>query len=72
MATVRLLSDAEAETDPAVKAVFDDIRATRNNDFVNKLRNTIQHLSDALFLVQAWNHHRDLKIVIHFRSLLFE
>ena len=35
MATVRLLTDAEADANPAVKAVFDDIRATRKSDFVN-------------------------------------
>lgn len=35
MATTRLLSDAEVEEIPAVKAVFDDIRATRKSDFVN-------------------------------------
>lgn len=35
MATVRLLTDAEAEAEPTVKAVFDDIRATRRSDFIN-------------------------------------
>ncbi|RVD62061.1 carboxymuconolactone decarboxylase family protein [Mesorhizobium sp. M7A.F.Ca.ET.027.03.2.1] len=35
MTTTRLLSDAEVEKIPAVKAVFDDIRATRKSDFVN-------------------------------------
>ncbi|MBZ9727736.1 carboxymuconolactone decarboxylase family protein [Mesorhizobium sp. BR115XR7A] len=35
MATTKLLSDAEVEIIPAVKAVFDDIRATRKSDFVN-------------------------------------
>ncbi|MET2825939.1 carboxymuconolactone decarboxylase family protein [Mesorhizobium shangrilense] len=35
MATTRLLTDAEVEQIPAVKAVFDDIRATRKSDFVN-------------------------------------
>ncbi|AGB45666.1 alkylhydroperoxidase AhpD family core domain protein [Mesorhizobium australicum WSM2073] len=35
MATTKLLSDAEMEKIPAVKAVFDDIRATRKSDFVN-------------------------------------
>ncbi len=35
MATVRMLSDAEADAIPAVKAVFDDIRATRKSDFIN-------------------------------------
>jgi len=37
MATVRLFSDAEVEANPAVKAVFDDIRATRKSDFVNNI-----------------------------------
>lgn len=35
MSTVKLVSDAEAEATPAVKAVFDDIRATRKSDFIN-------------------------------------
>jgi len=35
MATVKLLSDAEADAIPQVKAVFDDIRATRKSDFIN-------------------------------------
>lgn len=35
MATVKLWTDEEAEAAPAVKAVFDDIRATRRSDFVN-------------------------------------
>jgi len=35
MSTVKLWTDAEAEADPRVKAVFDDIRATRKSDFVN-------------------------------------
>ncbi len=35
MATIKLLTDGEADAIPAVKAVFDDIRATRKSDFVN-------------------------------------
>jgi AhpD family alkylhydroperoxidase len=35
MATVRLWTDHEAEQNPAVKAVFDDIRRTRGSDFIN-------------------------------------
>lgn len=35
MATIPLLPDPEA--DPRVKAVFDDIRATRRTDFINNL-----------------------------------
>lgn len=35
MATVKLMTDAEAQAIPAVEAVFDDIRATRKSDFIN-------------------------------------
>jgi AhpD family alkylhydroperoxidase len=35
MATVKLWTNEEAKASPRVKAVFDDIRATRNSDFVN-------------------------------------
>lgn len=37
MATTHLMSDAEVETNPEVKAVFDDIRQTRGSDFVNNI-----------------------------------
>ena len=35
MATVKLWTDEEVSADPRVKAVFDDIRAIRESDFVN-------------------------------------
>ena len=35
MATVKLWTDDEVAAHPEVKAVFDDIRATRQSDFVN-------------------------------------
>ena len=35
MATIKLWTDEEVAIVPAVKAVFDDIRATRKADFVN-------------------------------------
>jgi AhpD family alkylhydroperoxidase len=35
MATVTMMTDEEANAIPAVKAVFDDIRATRKSDFIN-------------------------------------
>jgi uncharacterized peroxidase-related enzyme len=35
MATVKLWTDEEVAAVPEVKAVFDDIRATRKTDFVN-------------------------------------
>ena len=39
MTTVRIPADPEAE--PRVKAVFDDIRATRKTDFVNQMWRTL-------------------------------
>ncbi|CAN7691174.1 carboxymuconolactone decarboxylase family protein [Rhizobium sp. LjRoot258] len=35
MATLKLLTDEEADAIPAVKEVFDDIRAIRKSDFIN-------------------------------------
>lgn len=35
MATVKLWTDGEVESNARVKAVFDDIRSTRKSDFVN-------------------------------------
>jgi AhpD family alkylhydroperoxidase len=35
MSTAKLWTDEEVSRDPRVKAVFDDIRVTRNSDFVN-------------------------------------
>ena len=35
MATTRLWTDEEVSGNPRVRAVFDDIRATRKSDFVN-------------------------------------
>jgi len=37
MATVKLWTDEDVAADPRVKAVFDDIRATRKTDFVNNM-----------------------------------
>ncbi|MEM7377214.1 MAG: carboxymuconolactone decarboxylase family protein [Pseudomonadota bacterium] len=48
MATVPLMTDAEAERIPAVKAVFDDIRATRNSDFINNIWRALAFDPDAL------------------------
>ena len=52
MATVRLLSDSEAETIPAVKAVFNDIRATRKSDFVNNFWRGLAN--DPVTLKRTW------------------
>lgn len=37
MSAVKIWTDADVEADPRVKAVFDDIRATRKTDFVNNM-----------------------------------
>ncbi len=52
MATVKLLSDAEADANPAVKAVFDDIRATRKSDFVNNFWRGLAN--DPVALARTW------------------
>src|SRR5689334_5447448 len=59
MATVRLWTDAEADADPAVKAVFDDIRATRRSDFVNNFWRALAN--DAVALKRTWE---SLKVIM--------
>ena len=48
MSTVRLWTDAEAASDPRVKAVFDDLRATRASDFVNNFWRGLANHPDVL------------------------
>jgi AhpD family alkylhydroperoxidase len=50
MTTVR--PPADPESDPRVKAVFDDIRATRRTDFVNNLWRTLAF--DPPLLERTW------------------
>ena len=53
MSTVKLWSDADVETNPQVKAVFDDIRSVRNTDFIN---NFWRGLANQPELLEAtWN-----------------
>lgn len=52
MATVTLWTDEDAARDPAVKAVFDDIRATRKSDVVNDFWRALAH--DAGTLKRVW------------------
>ncbi|TIT18685.1 MAG: carboxymuconolactone decarboxylase family protein [Mesorhizobium sp.] len=52
MATTRLMTDAEVEAIPAVKAVFDDIRATRKSDFVNNFWRGLAN--DPVSLKRVW------------------
>jgi AhpD family alkylhydroperoxidase len=50
MATVPLKADAES--DPRVQAVFDDIRATRKTDFINNLWRALAF--DPPLLARTW------------------
>ena len=52
MATVRLWTDDEVEKDPAVKAVFDDIRRVRKSDFVNNFWRALAN--DPATLKRTW------------------
>ncbi|MGJ4854245.1 carboxymuconolactone decarboxylase family protein [Labrys sp. La1] len=52
MATVKLLSDDEVAANPAAKAVFDDIRATRKSDFVNNFWRGLAN--DPVLLKRTW------------------
>jgi AhpD family alkylhydroperoxidase len=59
MATVRLWTDAEVEADPAVKAVFEDIRATRKSDFINNFWRALAN--DPVSLKRTWE---SLKVIM--------
>ncbi len=52
MATVRLWTDDEVDQDPAVKAVFDEIRRVRRSDFVNNFWRALAN--DAATLKRTW------------------
>lgn len=48
MATVKLWTDEEIGAVPQLKAVFDDIRATRKSDFVNNFWRALANQPDLL------------------------
>jgi len=52
VATVRLWTDDEAEKDPAVKTVFDDIRRVRRSGFINNFWRALAN--DAASLKRTW------------------
>jgi len=58
MATVKLWTDAEAEANPAVKAVFDDIRATRKSDFINNFWRGLAN--DPVHLARVWGQLKEI------------
>ena len=61
MTTVKLLTDAEADATPAVKAVFDDIRATRKSDFVNNFWRGLAN--DPISLKRTWEQLKSVMMV---------
>jgi len=61
MATTHLMSDEEAEANPEVKAVFDDIRATRDSDFVNNIWRALA--ADPPGLKRTWEQVKSLMAV---------
>jgi len=63
MATVPLPTDPEA--DPRVRAVFDDIRATRKTDFINNLWRALAF--DPPLLQRTW---ADVKALMATPSLI--
>ena len=52
MATVKLITDADADNLPAVKEVFDDIRAARKTDFINNFWRAMAN--DPALLKRTW------------------
>ena len=61
MATTNLITDAEADAIPAVKAVFDDIRATRGSDFINNIWRALA--TDPPGLKRTWETVKSLMAV---------
>jgi uncharacterized peroxidase-related enzyme len=60
MSVVKLLSIAEADAIPAVKAVFDDIRATRKSNFVNNFWRALAH--DPAHLKRVWEQLKAIMV----------
>ena len=60
MSTVKLISDAESESIPLVKAVFSDIRATRGTDFINNFWRALAN--DPKGLKRTWEHLKSIMI----------
>jgi len=60
MATVKLFTDAEADANPAVKAVFDDIRAVRKSDFVNNFWRALAN--NPAHLARIWGQLKEIMV----------
>jgi AhpD family alkylhydroperoxidase len=60
MSTAKLWSDEDVAAVPAVKAVFDDIRATRNSDFINNFWRALAN--QPVLLERTWNSVKQVMI----------
>ena len=60
MATAKLWTDEEVSTDPRIKAVFDDIRATRKSDFVNNFWRALAN--QPALLERTWSSIKSVMI----------
>jgi len=60
MSTVRLISDEEARSIPAVREVFDDIRKTRKSDFINNFWRGLAN--DPVRLKAIWQQLKDVMV----------
>jgi AhpD family alkylhydroperoxidase len=60
MSTVRLWTDEEVSQHARVKAVFDDIRATRRSDFVNNFWRALAN--QPALLEQTWSSIKQVMI----------
>jgi AhpD family alkylhydroperoxidase len=60
MATIKLWTDDMVSADPRVKSVFDDIRSTRNSDFVNNFWRALANQPP--LLERTWSSVKEVMI----------
>jgi AhpD family alkylhydroperoxidase len=60
MATVKLWTDAEVSSNPRIQTVFEDIRATRNSDFVNNFWRALANQPE--LLERTWSRIKQVMI----------
>jgi AhpD family alkylhydroperoxidase len=60
MATTKLWTDDMVSADPRVKSVFDDIRSTRNSDFVNNFWRALAN--QPALLERTWSSVKEVMI----------
>ncbi|WP_263352188.1 carboxymuconolactone decarboxylase family protein [Acidicapsa acidisoli] len=60
MSTVKLWTEEEVAADPRVKAVFEDIRATRKSDFVNNFWRALAN--QPALLERTWSSIKEVMV----------